>query len=230
MPNSSVSTSGAGLEDVGGEHDAGGQRADEQQPGRRVGGQRGACARAAPARRRSRAPRPARRAAARSPRRSASTSAGEAGGADGVREEREPAQHDPASEQAGRHREQQHLEQRALDVRAPRGRASGLGPAGDRAAGEARRRSPRCWPRSSRRRCAPSEPAGPSVSAHSGRPTRAPVSRAIASSTSGLTELSAKIAFTRSRRIVSTSAAVSPADGCARSRATGSRRRRRARP
>ncbi len=49
---------------------------------------------------------------------------------------------------------------------------------------------------------APSEPSGPSVSAHSGRPTRAPDSRAIASSTSGLTELSGKIALTRSRRIV----------------------------
>ena len=53
------------------------------------------------------------------------------------------------------------------------------------------------------------------MSAHSALPTRAPDSRAIASSTSGLTELSAKTAFTRSRRIVSTSSEISPADGWA---------------
>ena len=53
------------------------------------------------------------------------------------------------------------------------------------------------------------------MSAHSGRPTRAPASRAIAASTFGLTELSAKTALTRSRRIVAISSAVSPADGCA---------------
>ena len=41
---------------------------------------------------------------------------------------------------------------------------------------------------------APLEPSGPSESAHSGRPTLAPVSWAIASSTLALTELSAKIA------------------------------------
>jgi hypothetical protein len=43
----------------------------------------------------------------------------------------------------------------------------------------------------------------------------APVSAAIAASTFGWTELSAKIAFTPACRIVSISAAVSPADGCA---------------
>ena len=52
------------------------------------------------------------------------------------------------------------------------------------------------------------------MSAHKGRPTVAPVSRAIACSTFALTELSAKIAFTSSSRIVRTSSAVSPADGC----------------
>ena len=61
---------------------------------------------------------------------------------------------------------------------------------------------------------APSEPAGPSVSAHSAAPTFAPVSRAIAASTFGFTELSAKIAFTPAVRIVSISSAVSPAEGC----------------
>ena len=51
------------------------------------------------------------------------------------------------------------------------------------------------------------------MSAHSGLPTVAPASRAIASSTFGLTELSAKIAFTPASRIVFASAAVSPAEG-----------------
>ena len=56
---------------------------------------------------------------------------------------------------------------------------------------------------------------GPSESAHSALPIFAPVSRAIASSTLGLTELSAKIVLTPSRLIVATRLATSPADGCA---------------
>lgn len=63
---------------------------------------------------------------------------------------------------------------------------------------------------------APDEPLGPSESAQSGADTVAPVSCAIASSTSALTELSANTAGTSSRRMVRTSAAVSPADACPR--------------
>ena len=59
-------------------------------------------------------------------------------------------------------------------------------------------------------------PRGPSESAHSGRPTFAPASRAIACSTFGLTELSANTAGTPlGAGSSSTSSAVSPADGCA---------------
>ena len=60
---------------------------------------------------------------------------------------------------------------------------------------------------------APLEPGGPSVSAHSGAPTVAPVSRAIASSTFGSTELSANTALTPVARIVAIRSATSPADG-----------------
>ena len=63
---------------------------------------------------------------------------------------------------------------------------------------------------------APADPFGPSASAYSGGDTFAPASRAIARSTSALTELSANTAGTCSRRIVRTSSAVSPADACPR--------------
>ena len=61
---------------------------------------------------------------------------------------------------------------------------------------------------------APLDPAGPSESAHSAAPTRAPVWRAIACSTFGFTEDSAKIVRTPVRSIVAISFATSPADGC----------------
>ena len=61
----------------------------------------------------------------------------------------------------------------------------------------------------------PRAPLGPSESAYSESPIRAPASRAIARSMSGFTELSGNTASTPSRRICSTSRSTSPADACA---------------
>ena len=62
---------------------------------------------------------------------------------------------------------------------------------------------------------APALPAGPSVSAYSAAPTRAPASRAIARLSFAPAELSGKIVFTPAARIVRTRRATSPADACA---------------
>jgi type IV secretory pathway TrbL component len=60
---------------------------------------------------------------------------------------------------------------------------------------------------------APDDPGGPRESVHSGRPTLAPVSAAIARSTRGSTPLSANTARTWSRRIAPTRRATSAAEG-----------------
>ncbi len=140
--------------------------------------------------------------------------AGERRRADGVRVEGEPAQHDPGPEHARRARPAAaSSSERALHVGRRRGSAR------ERARRArlptAPRRSPRCWRGSSPRRWRRSTPRARASPPTAGGRRAAPVSCAIASSTLALTERSAKIARTRSRRIVSTSFARSPADACA---------------
>ena len=168
-------------EHVGGEHDPGGQCADQQQSrggvGREPAGVRDPLLQHAEAERARE-----RRQLRRDPPRARQHEPGEADGADGVREEREPPQHDPGPEQPGRHGQQQHLDQRALQVgrhgsglraaafgaaRHPVDERGGVG--GDRAHIGARRRSPRgracrptaAGPRARRRRArSPPRPSG----------------------------------------------------------------------
>ena len=61
---------------------------------------------------------------------------------------------------------------------------------------------------------APGDPAGPRASAYRDVTMLAPASRATLRSRAALTERSEKMARTCARRIVRTSAAVSPADAC----------------
>ena len=96
---------------------------------------------------------------------------------------------------------------------------------------EARRRARACWPRSSRCRSRRPSPSGRASPPTARAPTRAPASRAIASSTFGLTELSAKIACTPlAPDRVDELARRRPPTAAPRSTATGSRCRSRAMP
>src|SRR4051794_17058398 len=106
-----------------------------------------------------------------------------------MRVERQPPQHDPGAQHAGEHGEQEHLDDAALDVGRRQIRhvtAPLVNPSA----------SARVLNAIAPRYVAPLEPFGPSESAHSGGPMRAPVWRAIACSTFGFTEDSAKIVRT----------------------------------
>ena len=108
-----------------------------------------------------------------------------------MREEGEPAQHDPRAEHARQHGQQQALDQRALHERG----VEGVSIAAQPPAGEAVDQRARVGRDRLDVGGAVSSPAGRACRpTAAGRPS-APVSRAIASSTFALTELSAKIAL-----------------------------------
>ena len=106
----------AGLEDVAGEDHAGGERGHQQQGG-------GLAVARVRARRRARPPPAYPSATASAGEHGAEAGgvghhqAGEGGRAHGVREERQPAQHDPGAEHAARHGQQHQLEQRLAQER-----------------------------------------------------------------------------------------------------------------
>ena len=197
--------------DVGGQQRAERQRGDEQDArgGVLVGH---AAAREALAQRpRSRARPRAPPAAARSPT-AERPRARERRGADGVGEEREPPQHDPGAEDAREHGEQPHLHERALHVGGREAVEHGLtDSARGRRRGAADDRVGVGLPasRCRSRRTSPSGRASPPIAR--GRRGRRPRARSRARRRRR-TELSANTAGTCSRRIVRTSAAVSPAE------------------